>query len=119
MAIGSPGGSTIPGTVLQTLVNRLDFKEPIGHAIALPRVVERNTSRGQAERAFIESQEGRDLVGVYGHTPFQTPDDTTTLGATPEIGATTAIEFRGKRTLIAAAEPVRRGGGSAEVVRPR
>jgi gamma-glutamyltranspeptidase/glutathione hydrolase len=118
MAIGSPGGSTIPGTVLQTLVNRLDFKDPIEHAIEQPRVVERNTARGQAERAFIESQEGRDLVGVYGHTPFQTPDDTTTIGATPEIGATTAIELRGKHKMIAAAEPNRRGGGSAEVVTP-
>jgi gamma-glutamyltranspeptidase/glutathione hydrolase len=119
MAIGSPGGSTIPGTVLQVLVNRLDLHEPLPHAIALPRVVERNAARGQAERAFIESREGRDLVGVYGHTPFQTPDDTTTLGATPEIGAVAAIEFRGKRTMIAAAEPMRRGGGAAEVVRPR
>jgi len=119
MAIGSPGGSTIPGTVLQTLVNRVDFKEPLLNAIALPRVVERNTARAQAERAFINSQEGRDLVGQYGHTPFITPDATDTLGATPEIGAATAIEFRGKRTLIAAAEPVRRGTGSAEVVNPK
>ena len=104
--------------MLQTLVNRIDFKEPLAKAIALPRVVERNTARAQAERAFIESQEGRDLVGVYGHTPFITPDDTTTIGATPEIGALTAIEFRGKRTLIAGAEPVRRGTGSAGVVDP-
>ncbi len=118
ITIGSPGGSTIPGTVMQTLVNRIDFKEPLANAIALPRVVERNTARAQAERAFIDSQEGRDLVGVYGHTPFITPDDTDTIGATPEIGATTAIEFRGKQTMIAAAEPQRRGTGSAEVVDP-
>jgi gamma-glutamyltranspeptidase / glutathione hydrolase len=118
MSIGSPGGSTIPGTVLQTLVNRIDFKEPLPNAIALPRVVERNTARAQAERAFIDSREGQDLMNVYGHTPFITPDDTDTLGATPEIGATTAIEFRGKRTMIAGAEPVRRGGGAAGVVTP-
>jgi len=118
MAIGSPGGSTIPGTVLQTLVNRIDFNEPLPHAVELPRVVERNTARAQAERAFIESREGRDLVGVYGHTPFITPDATTTIGATPEIGAATAIERRGKRTMIAAAEPARRGSGSAGVVDP-
>ena len=119
MAIGSPGGSTIPGTVLQTLVNRLDFKEPLPTAIALPRVVERNSARAQAEQAFINSQEGQGLVSTYGHTPFITPDDTDTLGATREIGALTAIEFRGKRGLIAGAEPARRGGGSAEVVTPR
>ena len=105
--------------MLQTLVNRIDLKEPLLNAIALPRAVERNTARGQAERAFIDSQVGRDLVGVYGHTPFITPDDTDTLGATPEIGAATAIEFRGKRTMIAAAEPVRRGTGSAAVVDPK
>jgi gamma-glutamyltranspeptidase/glutathione hydrolase len=119
MSIGSPGGSTIPGTVLQTLVNRIDFKEPLLNAIAMPRVVERNSARGQAEKAFIESREGRDLVGVYGHTPFITPDDTDTIGATPESGATTAIEFRGKHGLIAGGEPVRRGGGSAGVVKPK
>jgi gamma-glutamyltranspeptidase/glutathione hydrolase len=119
LTIGSPGGSTIPGTVLQTLLNRVDFKEPLSNAIALPRVVERNTARAQAEQAFIDSQEGRDLVGIYGHTPFQRPDDTDTIGATPEIGAATAIEFRGKRTLIAAAEPQRRGTGSAGVVVPK
>src|SRR5213592_4792348 len=52
MSIGSPGGSTIPGTVLQTLVNRIDFHEPLPNAIAQPRVVERNSARGQAEKAF-------------------------------------------------------------------
>jgi gamma-glutamyltranspeptidase/glutathione hydrolase len=36
----------------------------------------------------------------------------------PEIGAATGIEFVGRHGLLAAAEPVRRGGGSALVVRP-
>jgi gamma-glutamyltranspeptidase/glutathione hydrolase len=38
----------------------------------------------------------------------------------PEIGAATGIEFTDRRggRLLAAAEPVRRGGGSAMVVRP-
>jgi gamma-glutamyltranspeptidase/glutathione hydrolase len=35
-----------------------------------------------------------------------------------EIGAATGIEFLGHARLIAVAEPVRRGGGSAAVVRP-
>ncbi|HET8951744.1 MAG TPA: gamma-glutamyltransferase, partial [Solirubrobacteraceae bacterium] len=29
LALGSPGGSTIPGTVLQTIVNRIDLREPL------------------------------------------------------------------------------------------
>ncbi len=112
LALGSPGGSTIPGTVLQTLVNRIDLREPLPNAIALPRAVERNTASTQAEQAFIDSPEGRALAFERGHK-FVTP------AAPGEIGAATAIEFRGKRGMIAAAEPSRRGGGSAAVVRPR
>jgi gamma-glutamyltranspeptidase/glutathione hydrolase len=36
-----------------------------------------------------------------------------------EIGAVTAIERRNDGRLVAVAEPVRRGGGDAGVVRPR
>jgi gamma-glutamyltranspeptidase/glutathione hydrolase len=111
LALGSPGGSTIPGTVLQTLVNRIDLREPLPDAIALPRAVERNTATTQAEQAFIDSTEGRSLAAARGHR-FAPP-----AGA-GEIGAATAIEFRGKQ-FIAAAEPARRGGGSAGVVFPR
>jgi len=117
MAVGSPGGSTIPGTVLQTLVNRIELREPISHAIELPRAVERNTASTQAERSFIESRQGQDLLAL-GYK-FITPDNTSTIGATPEIGAATAVEFRSGKRFVAAAEPARRGGGSAGVVRPR
>jgi gamma-glutamyltranspeptidase/glutathione hydrolase len=111
LALGSPGGSTIPGTVLQTLVNRIDLREPLPNAIAMPRAVERNTPTTQAEQAFIESREGRDLANAHGHR-FAPP-------ARPgEIGAATAIEFRRGGVFIAGAEPVRRGGGSAMVVNP-
>jgi gamma-glutamyltranspeptidase/glutathione hydrolase len=112
LALGSPGGSTIPGTVLQTIVNRIDLREPLPHAIALPRAVERNTATTQAEVAFINSPEGQSLAGGRGHK-FAPPP------APGEIGAATGIEFRGKHTMIAAAEPVRRGGGAAGVVKPR
>jgi len=113
LAVGSPGGSTIIGTVLQTIVNRIDLREPLPNAIALPRAVERNTATTQAEQSFIDSQIGRDLAGVYGHR-FAPP------AAPGEIGATTGIEIRGGgRSFVAAAEPQRRGGGSAMVVRER
>jgi gamma-glutamyltranspeptidase/glutathione hydrolase len=36
-----------------------------------------------------------------------------------ELGAATAIEFKPYGGLIAAAEPVRRGGGAAGTVSPR
>jgi gamma-glutamyltranspeptidase / glutathione hydrolase len=35
-----------------------------------------------------------------------------------EIGAVTGLEFLSGGRVLAAAEPVRRGGGSAAVVRP-
>ena len=111
LALGSPGGSTIIGTVLQTIVNRVDLREPLPHAIALPRAVERNTSTTQAEQAFIDSPEGLDLAGVRGHR-FAPPS-----GA-GEIGAATGIEIRRGNRFVAAAEPQRRGSGSAAVVNP-
>ena len=111
LALGSPGGSTIPGTVLQTIVNRIDLREPLPNAIALPRAVERNTATTQAEQSFIDSPEGQSLAAARGHK-FAPP------AAPGEIGAATGIEFRGKQ-FIAAAEPVRRGGGAAGVVKPR
>ena len=97
--------------MLQTIVNRIDLREPLPNAIALPRAVERNTATTQAEQAFIDSPEGQSLAAARGHK-FAPP------AAPGEIGAATGIEFRGKR-FIAAAEPVRRGGGAAGVVKPR
>jgi gamma-glutamyltranspeptidase/glutathione hydrolase len=50
-----------------------------------------------------------------GHLFTKAGDGLTSL---PEIGAATAIEFGPGNTMTAAAEPVRRGGGSAMVVSP-
>jgi gamma-glutamyltranspeptidase/glutathione hydrolase len=89
------------------LVERLDLGATLPEAIARPRVVQRNAATSPAEPAFIASPEGQALI-ARGHA----------YAETAEIGAVTGIEFlRGNRTL-AAAEPVRRGGGSAAVVRP-
>src|SRR3954469_4863305 len=105
IATGSPGGSTIPGTVLQILLGRLDLGDTLPQALARPRVTQRNGATDTAEPAFINSPEGRALA-AYGHT--YTPK--------AEIGAPTGIESLGSAQPLAAAEPVRRGGGSAAVV---
>jgi gamma-glutamyltranspeptidase / glutathione hydrolase len=107
IAVGSPGGSTIPGTVIQILLGRLDLGDTLPQAIARPRVLQRNSSTDTAEPAFISSPEGQALT-AYGHR----------YTSTPEIGAATGIEFLGAGRMLAAAEPVRRGGGSAAVVTP-
>ena len=70
---------------------------------------QRNTVTSEAEPGFISSPEAAELVSEYGHNPF-------TVVKGNEIGAATGIEFERGGRLLAAAEPVRRGGGSAAVV---
>jgi gamma-glutamyltranspeptidase/glutathione hydrolase len=113
LGLGSPGGSTIITTVLGLLVDRIDLGSTLPEAIAAPRASERNTSAASAEPAFISSPEGTALA-ARGHV-FTIAALT---GGLPEIGAATGIEFLDRGGLLAAAEPARRGGGSALVVRP-
>lgn len=113
LALGSPGGSTIITTVLQTIVNRVDLGMSISDAVAEPRAAQRNAAKVTAEPGFIEAY-GSQLT-PYGHA-FTPSGDAFTSAA--EIGAATAIEFLPDGRMVAAAEPVRRGGGSAMVVNP-
>ena len=108
LALGSPGGSMIITTVLQILVDRLDLGATLPEAIAAPRASQRNTLLTAAEPAFINSPEGQALVTRFGHG----------FSTTAEIGAATGIEFLGGGRVLAAAEPQRRGGGSAMVEEP-
>ena len=89
MAVGSPGGSTIIGTVLQILVNRLDLGQTLPQAIAAPRAVERNNPTAQAEVAFQNSPEGQALRAL-GHEWSNPP-------APGEIGAATGDRAHGRR----------------------
>jgi gamma-glutamyltranspeptidase / glutathione hydrolase len=107
LALGSPGGSTIITTVLQILFDRLDEHMSLPDAIADPRASQRNTMNTSAEPAFIASPlktllEARGQRFVNGG----------------EIGAATGIEFLADGRVLAAAEPVRRGTGSAMVEVP-
>jgi gamma-glutamyltranspeptidase/glutathione hydrolase len=108
LAVGSPGGSTIITTVLQVLVGRLDRDLTLAEAIAAPRASQRNTASTSAEPAFLATPEAAGLSG-RGHV----------FVSTPEIGAATGVERLPDGRWLAAAEPVRRGGGSAAVVRSR
>ncbi len=104
LAVGSPGGSTIITTVLQILVNRLDVGMTLPEAIAAPRASQRNTATVTAEPEFVARW--GDQLGALGHG----------FTMTPEIGAAAGVEFLADGRLVAAAEPVRRGGGDAGVV---
>ncbi|MET3721482.1 MULTISPECIES: gamma-glutamyltransferase family protein [unclassified Arthrobacter] len=113
LALGSPGGSTIITTVLQTILNRVDLGMSVSDAIAAPRAAQRNTATVTAEPEFITAY-GASLA-PYGHKLVKAGDAFTSAA---EIGAATAIEFDRNGRMVAAAEPVRRGGGSAMVVTP-
>ena len=113
LALGSPGGSTIITTVLQTIVNRMDLGMTTPQALAAPRASLRNTAAVTAEPAYLK-QFGPALTALgYQLTPA---GDALTSAA--EIGAATAIEFQSGGQVTAVAEPVRRGGGAAGVVTP-
>ena len=113
LAVGSPGGSTIITTVLQVLVNRLDLGMSLPAAIKAPRATQRNSATDLAEPGFVKRY-GAGLDAL-GHDVV-TYDDIFT--GTHEIGAATGIEFGHGKRLTAVAEPERRGGGAAAVVRP-
>ena len=106
LAVGSPGGSMIITTALQILVNYFDFGMTLPEAIAEPRASQRNTANVFAEPAFRTAWETP--LFARGHR-FTT---------TAEIGAATGIAFLPGGVVVAAAEPTRRGGGSALVENP-
>jgi gamma-glutamyltranspeptidase/glutathione hydrolase len=114
LALGSPGGSTIITTVLQILLERVDRGLTIAQAVAAPRASNRNTATTTAEQAFIDRY--GPALAAMGHTlaPAGAPGT-----SAAEIGAATAIEIGRHGRLTAVAEPTRRGGGSALVVRRR
>jgi gamma-glutamyltranspeptidase / glutathione hydrolase len=103
------GNSPIITTVFQILLNRIDLGMALPEAVAAPRASQRNTATVQAEPAFLASPEAAGLMALR-HV-FASP-------ATPEIGAATGVEFLPDGQVVAVAEPVRRGGGSAAVVTP-
>jgi gamma-glutamyltranspeptidase/glutathione hydrolase len=111
VALGSPGGATIITTVLQILVNEIDFGQSLPDALAAPRASQRNSATTPAERAFI-AQDGGPLTARGHQFTVVTPDPPA------EIGAATGIRFLHRGRQQSVAEPTRRGGGSAMVVKP-
>ncbi|MDJ0462835.1 gamma-glutamyltransferase [Streptomyces sp. H27-C3] len=107
LALGSPGGATIITTVLQTLTGHLDRGLPLVDAIAAPRASQRNSATTELEPGLWDSPV-RARLEALGHVFKQNP----------EIGATTGVQRLPDGRWLAAAERVRRGGGSAMVVRP-
>ncbi|MFI2372185.1 gamma-glutamyltransferase [Streptomyces sp. NPDC018833] len=108
LALGSPGGATIITTVLQTLTGHLDRGLPLVEAIAAPRASQRNQATTELEPDLWNDQELRGELQRIGHA----------FRLNPEIGAATGVQRLPDGRWLAAAERVRRGGGSAMVVHP-
>ncbi|WP_435240134.1 gamma-glutamyltransferase [Streptomyces sp. YPW6] len=107
LALGSPGGATIITTVLQTLTGHLDRGLPLVDAIAAPRASQRNAPATDIEPDLWDSPVRAELEKL-GHA----------FRLNPEIGAATGVQRLPDGRWLAAAEKVRRGGGSAMVVHP-
>ena len=104
--IGSPGGSTIITTALQTIVNHVDLGMSLADALAAPRMSQRNgdTTLVETLLGFPGSEQAKALE-AKGHNWRETD----------QIGAANAIRFNADGTVTAISEPLRHGGGSAIV----
>jgi gamma-glutamyltranspeptidase/glutathione hydrolase len=115
-AVGSPGGATIITTVLQILLNHVDFGMSLPDAIAAPRASQRNSATTDAEPAFAASPEAASLTSQYGEQFHVVTGAVLPLQSW--IGNATGVQALDNGSYQAAAEPVRDGGGSALVVHP-
>ncbi|MFG3289275.1 gamma-glutamyltransferase [Streptomyces sp. NPDC048179] len=108
VAVGSPGGATIITTVLQVLTEFIDRHLPLVDAIAAPRASQRNAAKTELEPTLYNDPELRGKLEAIGQV----------FSLNPEIGAATGVQRLPGGKWLAAAETVRRGGGSAQVVDP-
>jgi gamma-glutamyltranspeptidase/glutathione hydrolase len=103
--VGSPGGSTIITTVLQTIVNHIDLGMPMDAAMNAPRLSERNGSATDVEPGFAGSTQAQALER-FGQRWSSKVE---------EIGAANALVFNEDGTVTAVSEAKRHGTGTALV----
>jgi gamma-glutamyltranspeptidase/glutathione hydrolase len=115
-SIGAAGGSTIITTVVQTLINHVDFGMSMPDALAAPRVSQRNSPTSLAEPDFYSSSLAQQLTQQYGEKFSLATGPILPLGNYP--GDATALQVLSDGLMEAVAEPVRLFGGSAMAVHP-
>jgi gamma-glutamyltranspeptidase / glutathione hydrolase len=98
---GSPGGSRIINTVLQVIVNAIDFHMPVGQAVSAPRVHQ----QWQPDEVDVEpgfAPEILDALAKRGHTIAPTPPQTSanSIEVTPD-GYVGAADRRTRGSLAA------------------
>ncbi|HVY58907.1 MAG TPA: gamma-glutamyltransferase [Xanthobacteraceae bacterium] len=101
LVTGAPGGSRIITTVLQVIVNVIDFDEPVAQAVAAPRV----HHQWLPDRVVVEPNlpaDTRDALTARGHT----------VVVGPTSGSANSIEI-GPGGLLGAADTRTRGALAA------
>lgn len=101
MVTGSPGGNSIPGTVMQMIVDTVDFGMNIGRATNTPRINQEIRS-GKLKMEPEVSPDTIRLLEKWGHV--------TKIGS--EIGATQTLMVDQDGNVMGAADP-RRPGSAA------
>jgi gamma-glutamyltranspeptidase/glutathione hydrolase len=114
--VGAAGGSTIITTILQIILNHVDFGMSLPAALAAPRVSQTNSPTSLAEPAFYNSALAKQLTSEFGEQFTEATGPILPLDHYP--GDATALQVLRDGRLEAIAEPVRLGGGSALVVNP-
>jgi gamma-glutamyltranspeptidase/glutathione hydrolase len=114
--VGAAGGSTIITTILQIILNRVDFGLTLPAALAAPRVSQRNSPTSLAEPGFYHSVLRHQLTREFGEQFTLATGPILPLDHYP--GDATGLEFLGGGRYEAVAEPIRLGGGSALAVHP-
>jgi gamma-glutamyltranspeptidase/glutathione hydrolase len=119
MAVGAAGGATIITSVLEILMNKIDFGMTLPDAIAAPRASQRNSPTTQAEPAFIAqpTTPGLEALGQKFSITDTSPLNPS-IQIAPTIGVATGLELLRRGRVVAAGEPERRGGSAAGVVSP-
>jgi gamma-glutamyltranspeptidase/glutathione hydrolase len=117
-AIGAAGGSTIITTVVQTLINHVDFGMSLSDALNAPRVSQTNSASNTstAEPDFYNSDLAHTLTSQYNEQFKLATGPILPLDNYP--GDATALQVLGRHGAEAIAEAYRLGGGSALAVGP-
>jgi gamma-glutamyltranspeptidase/glutathione hydrolase len=115
-SVGAAGGSTIITTILQIIMNHVDFGMSLPAALAAPRVSQTNSATSLAEPAFYDSSLRKQLTSQFGEKFTVATGPILPLDHYP--GDATALQILGQGRSEAIAEPVRLGGGGALVVNP-
>jgi gamma-glutamyltranspeptidase/glutathione hydrolase len=114
--VGAAGGSTIITTILQIILNHVDFGMPLPAALAAPRVSQTNSATSLAEPGFYSSALAQQLTSQFGEKFTLATGPILPLDNYP--GDATALQILGPDHYESIAEPVRLFGGSALVVNP-